>query len=116
MSRPIKTFNKDFNFAWNFHNYGIRTIHEKWDDPKSPIRKDCPIELIAYNDDTHSSCYTLAYFHLDDEGYELHSVGSRLFDHINSDVISEIWSQLQAAQKMLDAYFEACKENEDYNY
>ena len=114
MGKPIKTANKKFDFSWDFHNYSIRTIHEKWDDPKSNIRKDCPIELVKYNDNTHNTCYTLAYFNLDDEGYELHSVGGRLFDDISSDEISEIWAQLQAAQKMLDAYFEACWENREY--
>ena len=114
MGKPIETANKMFDFKWDFHNYGIRTIHEKWDDPKSNIRNDCPIELVKYNNDAHSTCYTLAYFNLDDEGYELHSVGGRLFDEISSDEIGEIWSQLQAAQRMLDAYYDACYENREY--
>lgn len=114
MGRKIKTLNKDFNFSWKFKGYGIKTIHEKWDDPKSKIRKNCPLELVKYNDETHSTCYVLAFFVLDDEGYELHSVGGRLFEGISAEDISEVWAQLQAAQKMLDAYFEACMANEDW--
>ena len=111
MSRPIETNNKNLDFSWDFNGYGIRTCHEDWQDKKSPIRKDCPIELIKYNDETHKSYYVLAFFRLDDEGYELHSVGGRLLDVIDSSNISEIWAQLQAGQKMLDAYHEACREN-----
>lgn len=113
MGRKVKTLNEKFNFSWDFKDYGIRTIHEEWNNPKSKIRKDCPIELVKYNPG-HATCYTLAFFNLDEEGYELHSVGGRLFEEIDSSEISEIWSQLQAAQKMLDAYFTACMENEDY--
>ena len=112
MNRKIDTYNEDFEFSWNFKDYGIRTIHEKWDDPKSRIRKSCPLELVKYNDSTHKTCYTLAYFHMDEEGYELHSVGGRLFDCITVEDISEVWAQLQAAQKMLDAFFQACEQNE----
>ena len=113
MGEPISTANKKFDFSWDFHNYGIRTLHEEWNNPKSKIKKDCPIELIKYNNDSHNSCYVLAYFKLDDEGYELHSVGGRLFDEINCNEIGEIWSQLQAAQKILDAYYNACWENRE---
>jgi hypothetical protein len=111
MSKPIPTYNERLDFSWEFHDYAIKTIHEDWQDRKSKIREDCPIELVKYNDSTHKSCYTLAYFRLDDEGYELHSVGGRLFDNIQPDEIAEIWAQLQAGQKMLDAYFEACYAN-----
>lgn len=112
MSRPIETYNERFDFSWDFKDYGIRTSHEDWRDKSSPIRKDCPIELIKYNDRTHSTCYVLAYFELDEEGYFLHSVGGRLFEEISSEDIGEIWAQLQAGQKMLDAYHTACVENE----
>ena len=32
---------------------------------------------------------------------------------IEPEEMSSIWAQLQAAQKMLDAYFEACRRSED---
>ena len=34
---------------------------------------------------------------------------------INPDEMRSIWTQLQAAQKMLDAYFEACEKEERYS-
>ena len=114
MSRPIDTYNKKFDFSWDFKGYGIRTRHEDFKNPDSNVDKNYPIELIKYNNDAHNSCFTLAYFSLDDEGYDLKSVGGRLFEHISADDISEIWAQLQAAQKMLDAYYEACVANEKW--
>lgn len=111
----MNTSNKRFEFSWEFKNFAIRTMHKNYEDRNSPIRKDCPIELIKYLDDKHSSCYVVAWFRLDDEGYELHFVGSRPFKDISADEMQSIWPQLQAAQKMLDAYFEACEESEEYD-
>lgn len=99
--------NIHLNFSWEFGLYKIRTVHEQWNDPDSPVYKNCPIELVKYNDKKKSSCYTVAHFERDDEGYYLQSVGSRLFECISADEISEIWVQLQAAQTMLDAYYAA---------
>lgn len=108
MSR--KTQNKRFNFEWEFKNYAIRTCHQIWGDKNSPIRKNCPVELIRFNDESHSSCYTIAFWCRDEEGYELRFVGSRPFVDITADEMSSIWNQLRAAQKMLDEYFEADEE------
>lgn len=109
----------DLNFSWKFHDYWITTVHEGWInenhdyDRRTKIRWNCPIELCKYNLD-HTSRYMIAYFDKDDEGYELHSVGGRLFEEIDANEIGEIWTQLQAAQKMLDAYHEATY-SEKYN-
>lgn len=40
--------NRNFNFNWEFKNFAIRTVHENWEDRNSPLRKNCPIELIKY--------------------------------------------------------------------
>lgn len=107
--------NKDFSFSWKFKNFKIQTVHERWDnenrcyDKTTPLRKNCPLELIKYFDDAHGSCYIVAWFELGEEGYELRSIGSRLFDDIDADEIGMIWVELQAAQKMLDTYFDACQ-------
>ena len=74
------------------------------------MRKNCPIELIKYFDEKHSSCYVVAWF--EDEGYELHFVGNRPMVDIEPEEMKSIWAQLQAAQKMLDVYFEACYREE----
>ena len=99
--------NTHLNFNWEFGLYAVKTVHRDYNDKDSPIRKECPIELIKYSNSSKQSHYPIAWFRLDDEGYELHSVGGRLFEEISSAEIGEIWAQLQAAQKMLDAYFKA---------
>lgn len=104
--------NRDFNFSWKFKNFEIHTVHQDSKDKNSPIRKNCPVELIKYVDEKHSSCYVVAWFELDKEGYELHFIGNRPMVDIDPDEMKSIWFQLQAAQKMLDAYFEACEKEE----
>ena len=102
--------NQNFEFRWEFGDFCIRTNHEDWEDTSSPIRKSYPIELIRYLDKSHKSCYVVAWFVQKDEGYELHFIGNRPLKDISTENIGEIWRQLQAAQKMLDAYFEACEQ------
>ena len=111
--------NKQFDFNWEFGNFKIRSVHESWDgvnccyDKTTPIRKNCPIELVKYydhNGEPHSSCYVVALFELDDEGYSLRSIGNRMFEDIDAEEIADVWKQLQAAQTMLDVYFDACRE------
>ena len=104
--------NRNFEFNWEFRNFCIRTVHEDYKDKNSPLRKNHPIELIKYFDEKHKSCYVVAYFALDEGGYELHFVGNRPMKDITPETMSSVWSQLQAAQKMLDAYFEACESEE----
>ncbi len=106
---------KKFHFQWCFKNFEIRTRHENWNDRNSPLNKNMPIELIKYLDDRHDSCYTVAYFHFDNAGYELHFVGNRPMEDISAEEMASIWIQLQAAQKMLDAYYIACEEGEEFN-
>lgn len=103
----------ELNFSWKFGDYWITTVHENWlghnhdYDRRTKIRWNCPIELCKYNPG-HETRYTLAYFERDKEGdFELKSVGGRLFEEIDATEIGDIWAQLQAAQKMLDAYAEA---------
>lgn len=105
--------NRNFEFNWEFRNFCIRTVHEDYKDKDSPLKKNCPVELIKYFDEKHKSCYVVAYFTLDEGGYDLHFVGNRPMKDISPEEMSSVWAQLQAAQKMLDAYFEAC-ESEEY--
>lgn len=102
----------ELNFSWKFRDYWITTVHENWInenhdyDRRTKIKWNYPIELCKYSPN-HETRYTLAYFVHDEEGYELKSCGGRLFEEIDADEIGEIWKQLQAVQKMLDAYHEA---------
>ena len=104
--------NNHFDFSWKFGEYEIRTVHENYDnvnrcfDKKSPIRKNCPIELVKWQNN-FSSCYVVAWFRKDDECYEFFSVGNRLFEEIDENEISIVWTQLRAAAKMLSEYYEA---------
>lgn len=100
------------DFSWNFQSkhtgniFAIRTVH-KIGSPE--ISKKMPIELIKYLDENKNTCYLVAYFRLTANGYELHFAGERPFTDILPEEISSIWVQLGAAQKMLDAYFEAAE-------
>ena len=90
--------NRNFEFSWEFKDFCVRTVHENWKDRNSPLKKNCPVELIKYFDENHKNCYVVAWFKLDDEGYELHFVGNRPMVNIevvyrnkvisNSDIIS----------------------------
>lgn len=99
---------QDFEFRWRFHDYEIRTVREQFDNQngyfnlKSKVRENIPLELVKWEG---SSCYVIAWFCREEhgDGYELHSVGNRLF-HVESGEIAEIWDQLKAGQEMLDKY------------
>lgn len=101
-----------FDFHWRFGRFEIATVREKYTndefryDNDSKIRRDIPVELVKWDED-HRCCYVVAWWVRKDEGYALHFVGSRPFDDISPDEIATIWPQLQAAQTMLDAYFDA---------
>lgn len=105
--------NQNFEFSWEFKNFCIRTVHQGDDEKNKKLRKDCPIELVRYFDDRHKSSYVVAWYRLDECGYELHFIGSRPLNDISGEEMAFIWPQLQAAQKMLDAYFQACEETEE---
>lgn len=103
----------DLNFSWKFKDFWITSVHKEWKneehdyDRETAIRYGHPIEICKYNPD-HKTRYTIAIFERDKDGYyELRSVGNRLFDDVDASEISDIWVQLQAVQKMLDAYAEA---------
>lgn len=79
-------------------------------DSDSAIRRAIPVELVKW-DEGHHHCYVVAWWIRDDEGYELHFVGGRPFRDISPEEMAAIWPQLQAAQTMLDAYFDATEES-----
>lgn len=109
----------ELNFSWKFKDFWISSVHEKWNnekhdyDRRSRIKYGYPIEVCKYNPG-HNTRYTVAIFEKDSDGYyELRSVRNRLFDDIDASEIADIWVQLQAVQKMLDAYSEATYHEED---
>ena len=46
--------NRNFDFSWEFKNFAIRTVHQDYKDKNSPLRKNCPVELIKYFDEKHA--------------------------------------------------------------
>lgn len=88
----------NYEFNWKFGEFEIRTTHRI-------LGNDEPyIELIKWDDDDKGRrfCFTLAYFHIDKDGYpELHFVGDRPFQEIADIDIGKIWKQLWYAQEML---------------
>ena len=40
-----------------------------------------------------------------DDGYEFHSVGSRMFDYIDDEDLNEIWKAIKNADKYLNNRF-----------
>lgn len=113
-----QTFSQDgvFDFHWRFGCFEIATVREKYTNDRfrydngSAIRRAIPVELIKW-DEGHHNCYVVAWWIRDDEGYELHFVGGRPFRDISPEEMATIWPQLQAAQTMLDAYFDATEES-----
>lgn len=108
-------YDGDFDFHWKFGRFEIATVRERYTnegfryDNDSPIRREIPVELVKW-DERHAACWVVAWWVRKSEGYELHFVGSRPFADISPDEIGEIWTQLRAAQAMLDMYFAASEE------
>lgn len=100
--------NINFCFSWDFRNFAIETNYNK----DGSINKRYPLNLIKYDDNSHTTNFVVARWKKDSDGYALEFIGNRPFKEITPEDIASIWVQLQAAQKMLDEYFEAC-ENEE---
>ena len=60
-------------------------------------------EIIEWIDD-EKSCYTLAYWKLDKEGYDLTFIGARPFDEFPNDP-KTFWSLGKTGQDILDNHF-----------
>ena len=71
---------KELNFSidWRKGDVGLRVIQTK--------DKDLKPELVIYerNDKGEEFCYVAAFFELTREGYDIRTVGTRLFDAMNN--------------------------------
>ena len=103
-----------FEFSFKYKDYELRACPQRLVrfDPNEPNET---INLVKWDrrDDGQPYCYSLAYFRHDDEGYYLHFVGSRPFDHIEPDDVKIIWPALSDAQKILDSFHRLREELED---
>ena len=89
-----------FEFNWQYKDFEIRT--KRYYDRDGKEMGFPYVELIKwYMYKGRRTCFTLAYFHEDDEGFELHFVGDRPFEEIAEIDISPIWKQLWLAGEML---------------
>lgn len=95
----VKKF--DFDFSWIYKDFEIRTTHTYGEDEKPYL------ELVKWNDEFsgRKTCFTLAYWHWDNEGCELRFVCDRPMDYIAEVDLSPIWKQLWLSQQMfMDAW------------
>lgn len=98
MAESTKTM--DYEFNWKYGDFEISTTR--------PFGGGEPyIELVKWETDTRGKpyCFTLAYWHRDDEGWELRFVGNRPLKYIAEIDVSPIWKQLYLAQEMLQDAF-----------
>ena len=68
------------------------------------------LELLRYGGDFNDSCWVIAYWTRDDEGYEFKSVGSRLFTEIDADDLETVWEAITAADKYLRNKFNSIEQ------
>lgn len=89
----------EFNISWKYKDYELRKT--------SSLSKDIDYwELVKWQKyDGKNSCFTLAYFVREQEGWELKFVGDRPFEYIEEDDLCTIWSALKMTNKALNDYF-----------
>lgn len=106
---------KQLEFSWKYKNYELVAC------PKHLARfsADEPNETIDFvywtkEHNGKSYCFSLAYFTKGSEGYTLRFVGDRPFRYIEKEDIQPVWCALDAAQKILDIFFELPNEEDDF--
>lgn len=98
--------NTHLDFYWKYKSYELRACpkHLARLTPEEPNET---IDLVFWEEDSKGKdyCFSLAYFIKDSEGYRLNFVGDRPFRYIDEGDIPLVWNALNAAQKILDAFF-----------
>ena len=82
---------------WRKGNIEVRTVNNFKETPY--------VELVKWNEkeDGRATCFTLAYFHKDSDGYvSLHFVGDRPFREIAEIDVNNVWKQLWLTCMMLE--------------
>ena len=86
----------DFNISWKYKDYELRKT--------SSLSKAADYwELVKWQD--NNSCFVLAYFAQDKEGWELKFVGDRPFEYIEEDDLFTVWNALKMTCRTLNDYF-----------
>ena len=106
--------NAQLEFRWKYKNYELMAC------PKqlarfTPDEPNETIDLVLWKKDKAGKdyCFSLAYFRKDSEGYYLKFVGNRPFQYIDEEDVPFVWNALNAAQKILDAFFAIFNEEGD---
>ena len=93
-----------FFWEWQSYNtkvcYSITEISYIGEKPKN-----VPLALNRFDDNFEGSCFVIGTWERDDEGYEFRSVGSRMFDYVADEDLSEIWKAIKNADKYLNERF-----------
>lgn len=104
-----KSFIKEtFNFKYSGdRDLEIKEVMTAY-TPKSgePVHTTT-LELLCYSDHFGESCFVIAYWTLDEEGYEFKSVGSRFFDYLSDKDLKVVMSAIREADKFLKKKFES---------
>ena len=94
-------------FNWSYKDYELRACSQrlvllKDDEPNETI------DLVKWQTDSsgNRSCFSVAYWKKDNEGYYVHFVGSRPFEHIEPEDLEVVWKAMNVAQKVLDGWFD----------
>lgn len=93
-------------FFWEWHSYNTKvcySITEMSYIGEKP--KNVPLALNRFDDNFEGSCFVIGTWERDDEGYEFRSVGSRIFDYVADEDLSEIWKAIKNADKYLNDRF-----------
>ena len=67
--------------------------------------KNVPLSLNMFDVDFEGTSFVIGTWKRDDEGYEFRSVGSRMFDYVDDEDLSEIWKAIKNADKYLNDRF-----------
>lgn len=103
-----KMYTKEL-FNWQFHGKHPYAIHEY--NARHKNENYTSLELVRYKEDFEGTCWTIAEWERDSEGYEFRSIGSRLFTDIDANDLSTVWEAITAGDKYLRKKF---KEIEQY--
>lgn len=69
--------------------------------------KYVPLSLECFTE--FNRCFTIGTWERDKEGYEFHSVGSRLFEYVDEKDVERIWNAIKKADEYLSERFETEK-------
>ena len=95
------------SFFWEYSSHNGKKLCYKicecsyWG--KSP--KNVPLELVCFEDGFENTCFQIASWERDDEGYEFKSCGSRLFEYVDEEDLREVWKAIKKADEWLNQRF-----------